>query len=76
MESMLYLEYLDKINNRKNLNIFNENKDKGNNEINKEEKNQESMMYLEYLDKLNNSNNLNIYDKNKKLQNKDMEEEK
>ena len=37
MESMLYLEYLDKINNRKNLNIFNENRDKGNNEINNED---------------------------------------
>ena len=34
MESMLYLEHLDKINNRENLNIFNENKNKGNNKIN------------------------------------------
>ena len=37
MESMLYLEYLDKINNRKNLNIFNENREKGNNKINNED---------------------------------------
>ena len=40
MESMLYLEYLDKINNRGNLNIFNDKKNtknkKINNEINKD----------------------------------------
>ena len=34
MESMLYLEYLDKINNRGNLNIFNDKKDKNENKIN------------------------------------------
>ena len=39
MESMLYLEYLDKINNRENLNIFNENKNKGNNKINNKDNN-------------------------------------
>ena len=43
MESMLYLEYLDKINNRENLNIFNENKNKGNNKItNNKDNNKES----------------------------------
>ena len=34
MESMLYLEYLDKINNKGNLNIFTDNKNKINNNIN------------------------------------------
>ena len=34
MESMLYLEYLDKINNKQNLNIFNDNKDKNNTYMN------------------------------------------
>ena len=38
MESMMYLEYLDKINNRENLNIFNDKKDKVVNK-NKKEKN-------------------------------------
>ena len=38
MESMLYLEYLDKINNKGNLNIFTDNKNKINNNINKSEK--------------------------------------
>ena len=42
MESMLYLEYLDKINNRENLNIFNENKNKGNNKINNKDNNKKS----------------------------------
>ena len=42
MESMLYLEYLDKINNRENLNIFNENKNKGNNKINNKDNIKES----------------------------------
>ena len=34
MESMLYLEYLDKINNKGNLNIFTDNKNKINNNTN------------------------------------------
>ena len=42
MESMLYLVYLDKINNRENLNIFNENKNKGNNKINNKDNNKKS----------------------------------
>ena len=37
MESMLYLEYLDKINNRGNLNIFNEKKDNIDKKENKED---------------------------------------
>ena len=37
MESMLYLEYLDKINNRGNLNIFNEKKDNIDTKENKED---------------------------------------